>query len=79
MNRTPPESVPASPFLVEQVLPFLDSVLHPKRALDLLSHAFEQRTRTWAIPNRPIVGGLSGIPTSVAPECPRESKTRSGT
>ena len=79
MNRTPIESVPASSFLVEQVLPFLDSVLHPKRALDLLSRASQQRTRSWAVPDRPIVGGLSGIPMSVAPECLMESKTRTAT
>ena len=67
MNRTPTKSVPASSFLVEQVFPFLDSVLHPKRALDLLSRVLQQHTRTWAVPNRPIVGDLSGIPTSILP------------
>jgi hypothetical protein len=33
----------------------------------------------WAAPSRPIVGDPLGVPTSVAPECMRESENHSGT
>ena len=65
MSRTSTGSVPASSFLAEQVLPFLDSVLFPKWALGLPCQVLFRGTRIWAVPDRPIVGGLSGIPMSM--------------